>query len=170
MLTEVISSDVYHIIGVDAPTVVPDAPTTQTLPPSSGLRVVSLHVDGSATPNPGACIVSWATGPDRVTTKALHGIHSNNYAEIAAVGGAGACVIDVRSLIRGAILAGAHAIILGHNHPSGDPTPSREDVAMTAAVQRACDAVGILLADHVIVCEHGENSSMLERGLLGGAS
>lgn len=91
-------------------------------------------------------------------------------AEIAAVGGAGACVIDVRSLIRGAILAGAHAIILGHNHPSGDPTPSREDVAMTAAVQRACDAVGILLADHVIVCEHGENSSMLERGLLGGAS
>src|SRR3990167_7145759 len=86
MLTEVISSDVYHIIGVDAPTVVPDAPTTQTLTPSSGLRVVSLHVDGSATPNPGACIVSWATGPDRVTTKALHGIHSNNYAEIAAVG------------------------------------------------------------------------------------
>jgi len=86
MLTEVISSDVYHIIGVDAPTVVPDAPTTQTLAPSSGLRVVSLHVDGSATPNPGAVVVSWATGPGRVTTKSPHGTHSNNYAEIAAVG------------------------------------------------------------------------------------
>lgn len=88
-------------------------------------------------------------------------------AEIAAVGGAGACVVDVRSLIRGAIVAGANAIVLGHNHPSGDPTPSHEDVAMTAQVQRACAIVGLLLADHVIVCEHGENSSMLERGLLG---
>ena len=86
MVTEVVGSDVYTVVGVDAPVVVPEATRTETLAPSSGLRVVSLHVDGSATPNPGAVVVSWATGPGRVTTKSLHGTHSNNYAEIAAVG------------------------------------------------------------------------------------
>ena len=57
----------------------------------------------------------------------------------------------------------ASAIVLVHNHPSGDPTPSPEDVAMTRAVAAACDVVGVPLLDHVVVARGGA-SSLFERG------
>ena len=38
-----------------------------------------------------------------------------------------------------------------HNHPSGDPTPSRADVEMTAAIDTACAAIGVTIHDHVII-------------------
>ena len=52
-----------------------------------------------------------------------------------------------------------------HNHPSGDPTPSRADIAMTKEVQAAAEALGIALHDHVIVTR-ADHASFRELGLL----
>ena len=52
-----------------------------------------------------------------------------------------------------------------HNHPSGDPTPSRDDVAMTKAVAAAAEKLGILLHDHLVVGRKG-HKSLRSLGLL----
>jgi len=56
-------------------------------------------------------------------------------------------------------------VILVHNHPSGDPTPSRADIAMTKEIAEAGDKLDITLHDHVIVTKHGQ-SSFRDMGLL----
>jgi DNA repair protein RadC len=64
---------------------------------------------------------------------------------------------------------GAAAILLIHNHPSGDPQPSPDDVAMTKHVARCADLIGIPLLDHVVVARAGARSIMnpaeAQRGL-----
>jgi DNA repair protein RadC len=59
----------------------------------------------------------------------------------------------------------ASAIVLVHNHPSGDPTPSADDVQMTRAVAAACDVVGLSLLDHVVVARSGA-ASLRDHGAL----
>lgn len=56
-----------------------------------------------------------------------------------------------REILKRALLLNASALILVHNHPSGDPTPSEEDVKMTLKIKSACDHLGIVLHDHVVV-------------------
>ena len=56
-----------------------------------------------------------------------------------------------REILRRALDLDATALILVHNHPTGDPTPSDEDVALTHALRDACDALGLTLHDHVVV-------------------
>lgn len=63
-----------------------------------------------------------------------------------------------REVVKRALQLNASAIILIHNHPSGDPTPSPEDIAMTAKVQDACAALGITLHDHIIIGKSCETS------------
>jgi DNA repair protein RadC len=69
------------------------------------------------------------------------------------------------AVARRAVQLDAKAVILAHNHPSGDPTPSRADVETTRAVQRALTALEIQLHDHVIVGA-GKPVSMRSLGLL----
>ena len=68
-------------------------------------------------------------------------------------GGGSSTVIDVRQVIRTALDRGASAIILVHNHPSGNPTPSPADVRQTDAVRKGVGAVGLTLLDHVVVAD-----------------
>ncbi len=68
-------------------------------------------------------------------------------------------------MVRRALELEAAAVILVHNHPSGDPTPSREDLAMTAQVVEAAAVLGIAVRDHVIV-GNGRWTSFREAGLL----
>lgn len=63
-----------------------------------------------------------------------------------------------REVVRRALEVGATAVILAHNHPSGDPTPSRADVEMTKAIAKAGKAVGVEVLDHVIVGRKGHVS------------
>jgi len=56
----------------------------------------------------------------------------------------------------------ASAIILVHNHPSGDPTPSQSDITMTQQIQLACDALGLTLHDHLIIGKSRELSFRTE--------
>jgi DNA repair protein RadC len=68
-----------------------------------------------------------------------------------AEGGLHGCSIDTRDVLRAAVREAASAFVLVHNHPSGDPTPSAEDVDLTHMIARAATAVGTPLVDHVIV-------------------
>jgi DNA repair protein RadC len=80
-------------------------------------------------------------------------------AELAvAVGGALGCSLTPSDVLRPAVRNGASAVILVHNHPSGDPTPSQEDLQMTRSLQRACRVVGVTLLDHVVVARSGASS------------
>jgi len=69
---------------------------------------------------------------------------------------------SARALWRGAIIATARAIIVGHNHPSGDPTPSSEDLAMTLDLVRAGNVIGIMVLDHIVVTRNERFASILE--------
>lgn len=63
-----------------------------------------------------------------------------------------------REVIRRALELGATALILVHNHPSGDPTPSREDIDMTREVKSAAEKLGIVVHDHVVIARRGHVS------------
>ena len=70
-----------------------------------------------------------------------------------------------REVVRRALELNATAVILVHNHPSGDPTPSRADIAMTAEIKAATAVFGILLQDHIII-GNGRQVSFRRDGLL----
>lgn len=70
-----------------------------------------------------------------------------------------------REVAKRALELNASALILVHNHPSGDPTPSREDIDTTDRIVAACDAIGVTVHDHVIVGK-GTEVSFRERGHL----
>jgi DNA repair protein RadC len=70
-----------------------------------------------------------------------------------------------REVVKRALDLGAPALILLHNHPSGDTTPSRADIDMTLAIASALKPVGIALHDHVIV-GRGRHSSLKQLGLI----
>lgn len=63
-----------------------------------------------------------------------------------------------REIIKRALELGASAIILVHNHPSGDPTPSREDIDMTKKIADAGKQLGVMLHDHLIISKGGHSS------------
>jgi DNA repair protein RadC len=70
-----------------------------------------------------------------------------------------------REIIRRALELDAGALILVHNHPSGDPTPSRQDVIMTKEIKDACQRVGIDVHDHIVVGRVGQ-VSLRQQGLI----
>jgi DNA repair protein RadC len=70
-----------------------------------------------------------------------------------------------REVIKRAFELGASALILLHNHPSGDPTPSTSDIQVTKKIVDAAKAVNIVVHDHVIITEHG-NYSFKSFGLI----
>jgi len=76
-------------------------------------------------------------------------------ARCVARGGTNAVSVTVRDVLRVALSEGASAFVLVHNHPSGDPTPSTHDIAMTHAVGAGAATVGVPLVDHVVVATSG---------------
>ena len=63
----------------------------------------------------------------------------------------GTAAIDAGAIFREALKVGAEEIIVAHNHPSGNPTPSRADIAATARLQDGAELVGLKLIDHLII-------------------
>ncbi|MGI4955516.1 MAG: RadC family protein [Janthinobacterium lividum] len=85
--------------------------------------------------------------------------------EVQATGTVNHTPVYPREVVRRALQLQAAALVLVHNHPSGDPEPSREDVEMTRQVRQAADTMGIGVRDHIIVGA-GRWSSFRELGLL----
>jgi DNA repair protein RadC len=75
-------------------------------------------------------------------------------------------MVDPRMIFRDALLLGAANIILVHNHPSGDPTPSKEDRDLTRRLVLAGESIGILLIDHIVLGSSTAAVSFREAGLI----
>jgi DNA repair protein RadC len=80
-----------------------------------------------------------------------------------SVGDLSSSIVHPREVFQDAILASAASIIVAHNHPSGDPTPSSEDIVVTRRLMEAGSILGIELLDHVIIGD-GIYVSLKERG------
>jgi DNA repair protein RadC len=116
-------------------------------------------------------VVTWARvrlvsmDHEEMWTLALDGQNHLMQARCVARGGQHGCSVLARDILRMALRDGASGIVVVHNHPSGDPKPSREDVSMTLSLLEACQAIGLPLLDHVIVARSGA-VSLFELGVL----
>lgn len=97
---------------------------------------------------------------------ALDGRNALRGSRRVSQGGMHGCSISARDILRAALADAASSILLVHNHPSGDPTPSMEDLAMTRMVADAASIVGTPLVDHVIIGAGGKYASMLDLGVI----
>jgi DNA repair protein RadC len=96
----------------------------------------------------------------------LNARHEPMSVEVVSVGSLNAAIVHPREVFKGAILAGAASIILGHNHPSGDAEPSGEDLSITRRLVQVGELVGIGVLDHVIIGRPGVRMSFRDRGIL----
>ena len=82
-----------------------------------------------------------------------------------SVGDLSSSIVHPREVFKPAIVAGAASIIVAHNHPSGDPAPSRDDINVTKRLKEAGDILGINVLDHIIIGD-GCYRSLKARDLL----
>lgn len=80
-------------------------------------------------------------------------------------GNVNSSIVSVREMFQKALLANAVSIIVMHNHPSGDPTPSHEDIQVTKRMVDAGKIIGVQVLDHIIIGRPGF-SSLKEKGYL----
>lgn len=85
---------------------------------------------------------------------------------VVSIGTLSASMVHPREVFRPAIVAGAAAVIVAHNHPSGDCAASPEDKEATRRLSRAGELLGVPLLDHVILGEGASFFSFKDRGLL----
>jgi DNA repair protein RadC len=82
-----------------------------------------------------------------------------------SIGGLHSSVVHPREVFKPAIILGAASIILAHNHPSGDPTPSPEDITVTKKLVKAGRILSIEILDHVIIGDGTMYYSLKEHGV-----
>lgn len=92
----------------------------------------------------------------------LDGRHRPIAHQVVSVGTATASLVHPREVFQPAVLAGACAVIIGHNHPSGDPSPSGEDRAVTQRLAKAGELIGIRLLDSLVWVRAGRYVSFQE--------
>lgn len=83
-----------------------------------------------------------------------------------SIGTLSSALCTPRETFKTAILANSSSIILAHNHPSGDPAPSQEDINLTRRIKEAGEILGIELMDHIIIGSDGKFSSLKSSGQL----
>jgi DNA repair protein RadC len=83
-----------------------------------------------------------------------------------AMGGVHRLSVSPRDILAAALADSASTFVLAHNHPSGDPTPSADDVTMTRMTSAAGEVMGIPLVDHLVLAADGSYRSLLEMGVL----
>lgn len=95
-----------------------------------------------------------------LTTKnGIAGIH------VIAVGGLNQANVEAREVFQHALLNNAASMILFHNHPSGHPEPSKDDVEVSKRMDEAGKLLGIKVLDHIVIGENERYVSLKERGL-----
>ena len=82
--------------------------------------------------------------------------------EVISVGSLNASIVHPREVFKSAIISNAASIICAHNHPSGDLTPSKEDIEVTKRLVEAGKLLGIDVLDHIIMNDEGEYKSIRE--------
>lgn len=95
---------------------------------------------------------------ERIVAILLDSRHRLLRQEVVAVGSINASRLAPRDVLGPALAHGAAAVIMAHNHPSGDPAPSRADRRVTTVMREACALIGVALLDHIIVARNGHHS------------
>jgi len=85
--------------------------------------------------------------------------------EKVSVGNLNSSIVDPRSVFRSAIVANSASIIVGHNHPSGNPEPSEEDISITKKLVESGKVLGVHVFDHLIFADD-TYTSFVERRLI----
>ena len=75
--------------------------------------------------------------------------------ETVSVGSLNASIVHPREVFKPAVIQSAASVVLVHNHPSGDPEPSEEDISITKRLVEAGELLGIGVLDHVIIASRG---------------
>jgi DNA repair protein RadC len=92
-----------------------------------------------------------SAGREHLVAIYLNARHEFLAKHLIAVGGLNQAVIEPRDILSEALKLPCSAVILAHNHPSGDAQPSDEDIKMTQRIAEACDLLGLELIDHLVV-------------------
>jgi DNA repair protein RadC len=100
---------------------------------------------------------------ERFVVYLLNVKHRINAEEVVSIGILDGSLIHPREVFKAAVTGGAAAIIIAHNHPSGDPAPSQEDREVTRRLRDAGKILGIPVLDHVIVSPGGKSFSFREQ-------
>jgi len=87
------------------------------------------------------------------------------FVELVSIGAVNQCLVSPREVFRRALKKGAVSIIIGHNHPSGDPTPSEDDRTMTMKLKQGGELLSIPLVDHIILGDN-EHYSFKAKGII----
>jgi DNA repair protein RadC len=95
---------------------------------------------------------------------ALDGHNGVRGARMVCRGGLLGAYVRPADVLRAALELGAVAFVMVHNHPSGDPTPSEDDVELTRSIEHAAHLIGVPLQDHVIVTPAGRFASVFQTG------
>ncbi|WP_437309608.1 JAB domain-containing protein [Sorangium sp. So ce388] len=82
---------------------------------------------------------------------------------MVARGGLHGATLRPADVLRGALELAAVSFVLCHNHPSGDPKPTDEDIVMTNEIEHRAHLIGVELVDHVVVCPNGKYASVFRR-------
>lgn len=85
--------------------------------------------------------------------------------DLVSVGSLNQSIVHPREVFKTALLSNAAAVLLIHQHPTGDPSPSAEDIAITRRLKEAGEILGLKVLDHIIIGQD-EYLSFVERGLL----
>lgn len=92
--------------------------------------------------------------------------HYVNALNTVSIGSLDASLVHPREVFKPAILANASDIIVGHNHPSGDPAASPEDITVTRRLVEAGRMLGVDVLDHIIIGDPGKFTSFKSQGLI----
>ena len=136
------------------------------------IREKELYYDGNRVTAPAMAASAFCAmvgNPDREYFVALLLDGKNRITGIHTVsqGSLNQSVVHPRETFKAALLANAAGCILAHNHPSGDLTPSSEDLAITRRLKEAGDILGIKVLDHIIIDTESQNfKSFSESGLM----
>lgn len=139
-----------------------------TLEKSKTLRVSERKMANSSTS--AARVATAAIGMSPVERMIVIGLDSEcrvlGVVDIAQ-GGIHACAATPADVLRAPILLGCTAFVIAHNHPSGNPQPSREDIEFTKRISAGAKVLGLDLVDHIVIgVEGGGFSSLLETGAI----
>lgn len=105
-------------------------------------------------------------GKERFIVGLLNSVHHLLAVNIVSVGTINASLVHPREVFRPAIIQGATAVVVAHNHPSGDVTPSHEDKETTKRLVQASRIIGIPILDHVIIAHDKLPYSFRQNGLM----
>lgn len=131
-------------------------------------RTVPIHTRLCARPSAAADLFRAYIGDsDREHMVAMFLDAQNRFIGVhtISVGTVDSCMVNPREVFKAALLCNATSLVLAHNHPSGDPVPSQDDIRLTRELQQAAELLDVPVMDHIVVAE-SSYASLMELGLL----